>query len=117
MTKCDTLSLSEAIFKISDENKLNRNRCVFQYYDGASVMSRMFSGVQSRISNVIPQAIYVHCHAHRLNLCLINTIRDVTAVKDFFDTIQGIYTFLMNGNTRYELFIKIQKDKNLEYCI
>lgn len=76
-------------------------------------MSGAFSGVQTRIANVIPQAIYVHCHAHRLNLCVINTIQGVKAVVDFFDTVQGLYTFLMNRHTRYEQLIQIQKDKKI----
>lgn len=114
MKRCDAQSLSDAILKIIDENKLDRNRCIAQCYDGASVMSGAFSGVQTRIANVIPQAIYVHCHAHRLNLCLVNSIQGVKAVVDFFDTVQGLYTFLMNGHTRYEQFIQIQKDKKIQ---
>jgi len=114
MKRCDAQSLSDAILKIIDENKLDRKRCIAQCYDGASVMSGAFSGVQTRIANVIPQAIYVHCHAHRLNLCLVNSIQGVKAVVDFFDTVQGLYTFLMNGHTRYEQFIQIQKDKKIQ---
>jgi hypothetical protein len=78
MKRCD------AILKIIDENKLDRNRCIAQCYDGASLMSDAFSGVQTRIANVIPKAIYVHCHTHRLNLCLVNSIQGVKAVVDFF---------------------------------
>jgi len=33
---------------------------------------------------------------------------------NFFDTIQGLYTYLMNSQTRYELFTKIQKDKKIK---
>lgn len=114
MTRCDAQSLSDAILRIIDENKLDRNRCVAQCYDGASVMSGAFSGVQTRIANVIPQAIYVHCHAHRLNLCLVNTIQSIKTAVNFFDTVQGLYTFLMNGHTRYEQFIQIQKNKKIQ---
>ncbi len=35
---------------------------VSQGYDGASVMSGVNTGVQQRIREVVPQAIYVHCH-------------------------------------------------------
>lgn len=75
-------------------------------------MSGLFSGVQKRVAEVVPHAIYVHCYAHRLNLCLNNTIQDVKPVVDIFDTIQGLYKYLMN--TRYELFINIQKKKNIK---
>ena len=43
-----------------------------QGYDGASVMSGRCSGVQQRIMEVAPQAIYIHCFAHILNLVLVD---------------------------------------------
>ena len=45
---------------------------VSQGYDGAAVMSGCVSGVQKRIRDLVPQAIYVHCHAHCLNLVLVD---------------------------------------------
>lgn len=114
MTKCDAKSLSDAIIQMVGENKLDINNCVAQCYDGASVMSGPFSGVQKRITELVPHAVYIHCHAHRLNLCLINSIEDIKLITDFFDTVQGLYKYLMNGHTRYELFISIQKKKNLK---
>lgn len=114
MERCDADSLSKAILKIFSENKLDINRCVAQCYDGASVMSGSFTGVQKRIADIVPQAIYIHCYAHRLNLCLLNSIQDIRSMVNFFDTIQGLYTYLMNSQTRYELFTKIQKDKKIK---
>lgn len=77
-------------------------------------MSGKYTGVQQRISNVIPHAVYIYCYAHRLNLCLINTIQNVQLVVNFFKTVQDLYKFLMNGSTRYELFIQAQKLKNIK---
>jgi len=34
MKKCNAQLLSDAILKIIDENKLDRNRCIAQCYDG-----------------------------------------------------------------------------------
>lgn len=114
MEKCDAQSLSQEIFKIIAANNLDINKCIGQCYDGASVMSGKYSGVQQRISNIIPHAIYVHCYAHRLNLCLINTIQNIPLVVNFFNTVQDLYKFLMNGNTRYELFVEAQKQKQIK---
>jgi len=114
MKKCDAYTLSQEILNIAAHNKLNIQKCVAQCYDGASVMSGLFSGVQKRIVDIVPHAIYIHCHAHRLNLCLVHTIQNNNIVVDFFDTIQSLYKYLMNGHTRYELFMKIQRDKKLK---
>lgn len=112
MVKCNASTLSQEIQKIMIENNLDINKCIAQCYDGASVMSGVFSGVQKRISDVVPQAFFVHCYAHRLNLCLIHSIQNNSIVVNFFDTVQSLYKYLMNGNTRYEIFMKVQEDKN-----
>jgi len=114
MKKCDAQHFVQEIFKILADNNLDINRCVGQCYDGASVMSGKYTGVQQRISNIIPHAVYIHCYAHRLNLCLINTIQNVQLVVNFFKTVQDLYKFLMTGSTRYELFIQAQKLKNIK---
>lgn len=113
MTKSDAVTLSDQIFKIIVDNNLNINNCVAQCYDGASVMSGAYTGVQERIRDKVPHAIYIHCYAHRLNLCLIQTLQNIQYVDNFFNTIQELYKFLMNGQIRYELFVKAQSDKNL----
>lgn len=77
-------------------------------------MSGMHSAVQQRVSAIVPHAIYVHCCAHRLNLCLVNTIQNIPLLVNFFDTVQSLYKFLMNSQNRYKLFIKTQKKAELQ---
>ncbi|KAF0748949.1 zinc finger MYM-type protein 1-like [Aphis craccivora] len=113
MVKSDSESLFNQIINIISENNLNINKCVAQCYDGASVMSGAYTGVQERIRSKVSHAIYVHCYAHRLNLCLIQTLQNIPFVVNFFNTVQETYKFLMNSQTRYELFTKVQKDHNL----
>ena len=48
-------------------------------YDGASVMSRCCFGVQQRIRELNPHAIYIHCHAHCLNLVLVDCVKSNSA--------------------------------------
>lgn len=107
----DAETLANEIINITCSQKLDIKNCISQCYDGAAVMSGKFSGVQSRIQEIVPHAIYIHCFAHRLNLCLVNTLQNNPKIVNFFYTIQHIYKFLMNSQTRYELFAKIQKKK------
>jgi len=51
--------------------------CRGQAYDGASSMSGAVSGVQRRIKLDVPNAIYVHCYAHKLNMVLLNTVEAI----------------------------------------
>ena len=47
-----------------------KSKLIAQCFDGASVMSRELNGLQAKIKEVVPQAVFVHCMAHRLNLVL-----------------------------------------------
>lgn len=114
MKKSDATSLAQEIVKLIQENNLDINKCIAQCYDGASVMSGVYSGVQQKISEIVPHAVYIHCYAHRLNLCLVDCIQNVPLIVNFFDTIQNLYKYLMNSQTRYELFIEAQKNKNVK---
>ena len=55
------------------------------------------SGVQTRIKQVAPKALYVHCNAHYLNLCLIDCAKPVSCAAEFFWLVQNIYVFLSSS--------------------
>ena len=48
--------------------------CYGQSYDGASTMSGEISGLQTKIREVAPNALFTHCCAHNLNLILIEIL-------------------------------------------
>ncbi|XP_069503891.1 zinc finger MYM-type protein 1-like [Ambystoma mexicanum] len=114
MEKLDASSLAAAIHKSVRDAGLDWKNCVAQCYDGASVMSGCFNGVQAKIKEIAPQAVYIHCHAHRLNLALVQTITNIQTVKDFFSTLQAVYVFLSQSSPRHELFVKAQTESGLE---
>ena len=60
-----------------------------QGYDGASVMSGHVSGVQTRIRQVNPNAVYVHCRPHVLNLCIVH-VSKLPLVRNIMDTMQEV---------------------------
>ena len=60
-----------------------KNKLVAQTYDGAAVMSGQLNGLQAKIKEVAPQAVFVHCYAHVLNLALLKSskiIKESTCV-------------------------------------
>ena len=59
-----------------------------QCYDGARNMSGEFKGVQNRIKQDQPAALYVHCCAHSLNLALQEAAFEVEMVRDSMDYLQ-----------------------------
>ena len=49
--------------------------CRGQGYDGAAAMSSIKVGLRARVQSVVRTAVYTHCFAHRLNLCLKDGIK------------------------------------------
>ena len=60
-----------------------------QGYDGASVMSGHVSGVQTRICQVNPNAVYVHCRPQVLNLYIVHESK-LPLVRNIMDTMQEV---------------------------
>ena len=72
---------------------------VAQSYDGAAVMSGKCSGVQARIKQVAPQAEYIHCKAHCLNLCLVDCVKSNEVASRFFALLNLLYTFISSSKS------------------
>ena len=68
-------------------------------------MSGCCSGVQQRIKQVAPQAIYVHCYAHCLNLVLVDTTKAVSEAAEFFAMMEKLYV-LVSKSRVHEVYGK-----------
>ena len=90
-TSLNAESLCTYILNTLDTFKPHPAGIVSQGYDTASVMSGHCSGVQQRIKQVAPQAMYVHCHAHCLNLALVDTAKKVPEAAEFFVLMEALY--------------------------
>jgi len=85
-----------------------QNMLVGQDYDGASVMSGQQKVVAKIIKDKAHFALYVHCHAHRLNLALVDAVKSVHAAADFFVLMEKLYVFV-SGSYVHAGWVKIQR--------
>ena len=60
-------------------------------------MSGRCSGVQKKIKEVAPQAIYIHCYAHTLNLVLVDAVKSIQCASEFFALLEMLYVFLSSS--------------------
>ena len=81
--RMDAEALATYILDTIRQHGLDPSKIISQGYDGASVMSGHCTGVQQRVKQVAPQALYVHCYAHCLNLVLVDTTKTVPQASDF----------------------------------
>ena len=74
-----------------------------QAYDGASVMSSGKEGVQAKIKEISPLALFTHCYAHCLNLSIAASCK-LSEVRNLVGLINEAYLFLNNSPKRQQLF-------------
>nr|XP_054755533.1 zinc finger MYM-type protein 1-like [Lytechinus pictus] len=106
----DAESLTNYIFDILKSHGVDYKQfLVGQGYDGASVMSGKISGVSARVRKEAKYAYYVHCHAHRLNLVLVDVTKGIPDAAQFFSLLEKLYVFV-SGSYVHSKWIDIQKD-------
>jgi hypothetical protein len=47
-------------------------------------MAGHLNAIQAKVREIIPQAIFIHCYAHKLNLVPLQTVSCVSACRIFF---------------------------------
>ncbi|XP_077444502.1 zinc finger MYM-type protein 1-like isoform X2 [Stigmatopora argus] len=90
---------------------LVENEClgkvVAQCYDGAAVMSSGFNGVQAKVKERAPLALFIHCYAHQLNLVLTQGASKLKESKIFFAHLNGFAAFFLRSPQCTQLLDKI----------
>ncbi|XP_066961629.1 zinc finger MYM-type protein 1-like [Macrobrachium rosenbergii] len=97
MEKVDVASLVDFIYKEIEQSGLIWSNCVAQCYDGASVMSGCFSGVQVQLRDKIPQAVSVA----KVKLCYGSLLAVLHKVEESSDSeaaaeASGLYKQLLS---------------------
>ncbi|XVF32801.1 hypothetical protein REPUB_Repub17cG0113900 [Reevesia pubescens] len=105
------ISLKTAIATVQS---LSISRLRGQGYDGASNMRREFNGLKTLILNDNPQAFYVLCFAHQLQLCLVVVSKKHWQVKHLFEFTSRIVNIVGASCKRSDTLKGIQHDKILE---
>lgn len=107
---------SETLFNLVKDILLryNLNFCDMrgQCYDGAANVSGRILGLQTRIQEVEPRALYVHCTAHSLNLAVQDAMEQVLCVKNFLGIAKDLITFVRDSPKRLASFNKLQLADN-----
>jgi len=91
---CIKTEIKECMFysvQVDDTTDISqRTQCsiILRYKDGASVMAGHVNGLQVKVKEVAPNALFTHCLAHRLNLVLQHGCSEF-----FFANMTGISSF------------------------
>ena len=100
MPNTKSLTIFNAMKDILIRCSLPLSQCRGQAYDGAANMSGIRNGVQALFKSEACKALYVHCLAHNLNLCLKDVTKTCDVVRNvmsLFTTLFNLYDFLLKG--------------------
>jgi hypothetical protein len=79
---------------LEDDCGIGFDGLVSQAYDGASVMSGDKGGLQALVNDYCNRTIsYIHCFCHRLHLVVVDVMKNIDEINEYFSTVTGLYTF------------------------
>lgn len=86
-------------------------KLIGQTYDGAAVMAGELNGLQSKVKTVAPQALFTHCYAHKMNLVLQDSSKNIKECRIFFSNVSGFSAFFTKSSKRTNLLDQICKKR------
>jgi hypothetical protein len=74
-------------------------------------MAGELNGLQKKIKSVAPQALFTHCYAHKLNLVLQDSYKQIRECRIFFSNVSGFSEFFTKSTKRTNLLDSICKKR------
>lgn len=108
------------IFSLLQQNFGHFNietKLVGQTYDGAAVMAGELNGLQKKIKSIAPQALFTHCYAHKLNLVLQDSCKQIRECRIFFSNVSGFSAFFTKSTKRTNYQITPRADGTLNLAL
>ena len=84
---------------------LDPENLVGQAFDGASNMNGICKGLATRLKEKYPKALYVHCHARRLNYACSS----ITEIRNALGTVNRLHSYIEASTKRHAVFKNIAK--------
>jgi hypothetical protein len=107
-------ALKQALFGLLNKYNISITRLRGQGYDGASNMRCEFNGIQTRILDGNPYALYIHCFPHQLQLVVVSIASCCSSVHDFFEYISLIVNMTSASCKRRDALIEAHHQSILE---
>ncbi|XP_065443168.1 zinc finger MYM-type protein 1-like [Chrysemys picta bellii] len=92
LTETTGAFMAETILQELEIVSLSVENLCGQGYDKGSNMKGKDNGVQRRMMEINPSAVFIPCSAHSLNL-VVNDAASCLEASSFFDLVQGVYVF------------------------
>jgi hypothetical protein len=101
-----SLGLFNTLIDAMESIDLNIDDIRGQGYDNGSNMKGKNQGVQKRLIDINPRALYMPCACHSLNLTLCDMAKSCGKAITFFRIVQCIYVLFSSSTKRWNVFLK-----------
>jgi len=88
--------------------------CRGQAYDGAANMAGRFRGVQARIAEEVPEALYLHCANHSLNLALQDIAKMEVLFRNALSVVHEAGKIIGGSAKRKGLFEDLCREEGID---
>jgi len=99
------LGLFNVLIETLDRLGLNVADVRGQGYDNGSNMKGQNKGVQNRLLQINPKALYMSCACHSLNITLCDMAKSCRQAISFFGVIQRIYALFARSTKRWKVLL------------
>ena len=107
------LTLATVIKAVLLRLQLNIDKLQGYCFDGASDMSGLLTGVQARLSEQCPNALFVHCANHALDLVLQETASEVRLIADALSFVRDVSNTIRESSKRKALYESLFGEKDV----
>ena len=85
-------TVSSNIVSTLESRGIDLSKIVWIAFDGASNMSGHRSGVQTQLrEEKCPEAVYVHCRSHLLQLACVYAAEELKPIKHLFSALNSLW--------------------------
>ena len=109
MKRADAESIHSALVECLREKSMPLNKITGMGFDGTATFSGSRTGVQTRLREQSPHAIFVHCHCHQLQLACVQAANATAGIKHVYVTLTTLWKFFHFSPKRAQSLKEVQK--------
>ena len=108
LKKANAESIYSALVEFCREKNIQLGRLIGMGFDGAVTISGDKTGVQRRLKELSPHALFVHCRCHVLQLASVQAANATPGIKHVYTTLMMLWKFFHYSPKHAETLEEIQ---------
>jgi hypothetical protein len=108
LTSTDAETITTTILGILSEHRIELNKIYWQAFDGGANFAGKRNGVQAKLRVACPNAQYIHCRSHALNLAAAHVADGFKPLKALFSAFNSLWRVVHKSPKCHRKFTEVQ---------